>query len=490
MGKLYDSLPDSFLKKVLADENTEIVENLLNIKNQFEKEQDKDKKVVFKDRLTSAFWNLYMQIGIKINDNTSKEKRLLLRFGLLDLKYLSSDEQKLVLSQPFDEKDPEDTIFYVDEWLLGVMKGKIKPSTTDEQPLRKTPENTGMVQQTKLDKVGGILDIEKKNYFNAVERRKVLEDAISSLSNLICSHQMDPLLGYPEVYNEDQLSKIDELVETTRDLKKTDKDMSTAKNAYYNKYEEFKTLENELNETKVQGGVTTFAVDSKTAENEINALRQMTKMCIGRQGNHFPILLGAFIPKETNEYNFKNNAYKRLKDVENLDSAIFERTFRQNSHRIPPYIILTPGYGNYGVCWEPYDKYNRASSKGRIALPIFCKNPIWAMTIGLGDFRWQVAKEVAGYHWMDEGLTGRYYEYLSSNKVKGDIKTLFINDYFLWITKESEGIQKLESQDARYIFWRFVPFPDKIKEELSNRGYYYNDLYKKELSYRMSKGNA
>jgi hypothetical protein len=89
---------------------------------------------------------------------------------------------------------------------------------------------------------------------------------------------------------------------------------------------------------------------------------------------------------------------------------------------------------------------------------------------------------------MDEGLTGRYYEYYSNNKLKGDIKTLFVNDYILWITKEAEGIQKLETQDVRYIFWRFVPFPDKIKEELSNRGFYYSDLYKKELSFRMTQG--
>ncbi len=388
------------------------------------------------------------------------------------------------------KRDPEDTVYYMDEWIIAVLKGKIKPSTTDEQPLRKTPENAGLLQQTKFDKINGILDIEKKNYANALERRKILEDALSSLVSTICSHQVDPLLGGFETYNDDQIKKIDELVDSSRDLKRIDKEMGAAKRSYYDKYEEFKELENELNETKSQGGATSYAVDSKTAENEINSLRQMTKMCIGRQGNHFPILLGAFIPKETNEYNFKGNAYKKLKEIEDLDPAIFERTFRQNMHRIPPYIILTPGYGNYGVCWEPYDKYNKAASKGRIAIPIFCKNPKFALSVGLGDFRWQQAKEMAGYHWMDEGLTGRYYEYLTSSKTKGDIKTLFINDYILWITKESEGIQKLENQDVRYIFWRFVPFPDKIKEELSNKGYYYNDLYKKELSFRMTQGKA
>jgi hypothetical protein len=206
-------------------------------------------------------------------------------------------------------------------------------------------------------------------------------------------------------------------------------------------------------------------------------------------GNHFPILTSSLIPKETKEYNFKANAYAMIRKIESVDPTIFTRTFRQNTHRITPYVLLTPGYGNFGVCWEPYDKYNKASSKGRIAIPIFCRDPKIVLSIGLGDFRWQCAKEMAGYHWMDEGLTGRYYEYVSSNRIKGDIKTLFVNDYIQWIVKESEGIQKLDNQDVRYIFWRFVPFPDKLKVELSNRGFYYQDLYKKELNFILSKGS-
>lgn len=107
--------------------------------------------------------------------------------------------------------------------------------------------------------------------------------------------------------------------------------------------------------------------------------------------------------------------------------------------------------------------------------------------MALGDFRWQTAKELASYHWMDEGLTGRYYEYTQDQKLKGDIKSMFIEDYILWLTKEAEGIQKLH-KDARYIFWRFVPFPDDMKERLSMKGYYYDQLWKKEQSFRLSQG--
>ncbi|MCX7820538.1 MAG: hypothetical protein N2258_02560 [Brevinematales bacterium] len=489
MGKLFDSLPDSFLKKVLSDENSEIVEQLLTNKNNYEKETDKDKKVIYRERLASSFWQLYADILMKLNENTPKEKRLFIRYGILDLKYLTTEDQKLILSQPFEEKDPENCIYYVDEWFLEIKKGNLKPSMTDEQSPRKSDAQKDSAMQTKLEKLAGIIEIEKRNYINAAERRRIAEEALVAIINSITTHSMDSSLGAADTYQEDQIKKMDEIADTIREIKKYDKEMCVAKRGYYEKFEEYQNLESEINANyKDNNTPIKYNVDSRTIENEISCVRQMVKMCIGRQGNHFPIAFSAFLPKETRNYNFKSISYQNIKNIEELDPTIFERKFRQNTHRIYPNILLTPGYGNYGICWEPYDRYNKATSRGRIAVPIFARNPRLAVTVAMGDFRWQVAKEMAGYHWMDEGLTARYYEYLTSNKIKGDIKMRFISDYVLWITKESEGIQKLESQDLRYIFWRFVPFPDKLKEELSKRGFYYNDLYKKEMSYRMSQG--
>ena len=77
--------------------------------------------------------------------------------------------------------------------------------------------------------------------------------------------------------------------------------------------------------------------------------------------------------------------------------------------------------------------------------------------MAVGDLRWQVAKEKASFDWMSDGLTGRYYQYLEENKMKGDIKQFFIDDYILWITKEANGTQKLP-KEVRDIFWRYMPF--------------------------------
>lgn len=71
--------------------------------------------------------------------------------------------------------------------------------------------------------------------------------------------------------------------------------------------------------------------------------------------------------------------------------------------------------------------------------------------------------------------------------MKGDVKDQFVQDYILWLTKESEGTQKL-AREVRDIFWRYIPFPQEIKDELKNRGFVYSELYKKDQNRAMSDG--
>ena len=55
------------------------------------------------------------------------------------------------------------------------------------------------------------------------------------------------------------------------------------------------------------------------------------------------------------------------------------------------------------------------------------------------------------------------------------------------MTKESEGIQKLE-REVRNVFWRFMPFSKDIKEELKTRSPIYQELYQKDRNRQMSDG--
>ena len=74
-----------------------------------------------------------------------------------------------------------------------------------------------------------------------------------------------------------------------------------------------------------------------------------------------------------------------------------------------------------------------------------------------------------------------------TQKLKGDVKEYFINDYILWMTKESEGVQRLE-KDVRGVFWRHMPFSQEIKENLRTRSLVYQELYQRDLNRAMSDG--
>ena len=74
-----------------------------------------------------------------------------------------------------------------------------------------------------------------------------------------------------------------------------------------------------------------------------------------------------------------------------------------------------------------------------------------------------------------------------SQKLKGDIKDYFIKDYVLWMTKESDGVQRLE-KETRAIFWRHIPFAQEVKEKLRTRSLTYQELYQRDLNRAMSDG--
>jgi hypothetical protein len=144
-------------------------------------------------------------------------------------------------------------------------------------------------------------------------------------------------------------------------------------------------------------------------------------------------------------------------------------------------VILLPTYGDTGFCWEPFERVNKVTSRGRIAVPMYPKNLTVALLLAVADLRWQVAKEQASYYWMEEGLTGNYYQWFAKQKLKGDIKGYFKQDYLLWMTKESEGVQKLD-KELRGIFWRYMPFTRAVKEKLKDRNLVYQELYQRDLN--------
>jgi hypothetical protein len=213
----------------------------------------------------------------------------------------------------------------------------------------------------------------------------------------------------------------------------------------------------------------------------------MTKMTIGRQGNHFPVLTAEYYHCANDDLGTRENVIAMLAWIESVDPEAFCRVYKNRLNRIVPYVVLIPSYGDSGMCWEPYDRHNRATSRGRIAVPMYSKSLQIAVLSAVGDLRWQVAKEKASFYWMEEGITGNYYQWFTKMKMKGDLKDAFIQDYITWLTKESEGTQKLD-KELRGAFWRHIPFSQPVKEKLKTRNFTYQELYQRDVNRSMSDG--
>lgn len=483
---LYQDLPDnSYVKKLLLGIEDAFAERFLQMKKNYETATEKEDKRMYRDKLGSMFWELYPMVAKLINPELSTAKRMFLRYGLVDLRNLSPEDQKFILNQPLTPVDYEsETIFYADEWLQGIVDGRIKPSAVDETEGPATaPAQTAQVVSGKQEKHVALLQVEKGRFDGFREQRdKVLYD-LSLVFEILRETHTDPDIKYEGVYTLDQSKALDEVPSLHKEIRKINKEMVLCARVMAKAQESLDELQMENN----GGGGQESASNSKESLlAEVSNLRQMVKMTVGRKGNPFPLLTSGFLPKESKDYLFRETVKKKLNQWLSLDPEAFERTYKGEIMSIMPYMILLPGYGVTGACWEALDGDNKQFGRGRVVLPIFTRSADLSLLTGIGDIRWQAAKEIASYYWMEEGLTGRYYEYYLEAKLKGDLKTLFITDYLIWMTKETQGMQKLE-QNARYVFWRYVPLPQENKIKLSNKGYYYGQLWEKEQVWRQNK---
>jgi hypothetical protein len=290
--------------------------------------------------------------------------------------------------------------------------------------------------------------------------------------------------GISAAFNEDQKREASEAAELIRVLVKTNHDVELLLADYITANKDLETISGKMKGLPGRDGdAESGAV--KAAGNEFTVVRQMAKMTIGRQGNAFPILSGEYFRPVPQSLGSRENVLAILSWIESIDEEVFCRIFKNKTIRIFPNVILLPTYGDFGICWEPYEKHNKASSRGLAAVPMYAKNLVIAVLSAVADLRWQTAKEQSSYYWMEEGLTGSYYQWWTGQKFKGDVKLYFIQDYILWITKEAEGVQKLD-KTVRTAFWRYMPFAQPLKEALKKRNPVYEELYQRDINRKIS----
>ncbi len=469
---------DKFFQKVLEGGN----EYAAKLAEQLDKALNapvKDDRTLFKQKVIPTYWNFVEGIVRNITQVLPREKLLCLRYGMVDINLLTPHQQEIFRSIPWEKREEAWPFYYMDEWLREIATGRIKPSMVDEIVQKKVKHQDAIQNKliNKQDARAAEINILKKHAYD----REIIEKSLLSEVNILLQHQ--PLPQYdnaPDAYTKAQKDTMAQIIEDIRKLKYIDDLIQTS-------LKELRNIDLQIHDLQSRIGTAQQSVDGKVVMDEFNSLKQMIKMCAGPRGNHFPILISDYCPNNINYIATRENVIKEIEEIEKRDAGVFVRRFKNQDNRIVPYIILVPSYGERGICWEPFDVRQRATSRGRLAIPLYPRSIRMAILYALGDLRWQVAKEYASYRWMEEGITGRYYDYFTENKLRGNIKEEFIKDYIKWITDEWEGRQKLH-KDVRMIFWRYIPFPQWKKDELRYRGYYYEDLYKRDMRRAMSDG--
>lgn len=468
-----------FYQKALSGEG-EAARRVHSLMAKFLNVEDPKERSVYRAKLISAYWNLLEGIAVKIHTKLPDQKRYMLRFGYL-LPTVVSKEQRELLGRVIDANETGEPVYYVDEWLRKIARGEVGQSAQDE--VRLSQKDRGEKVLAQVDKARGHRDVQIGLIKSKTAEIERAEESLREKASSLCSHRvMEEYFNLKSPYTPEQRGSLGEINQLVKELLNIDRELSIL----FKELEEAQQLLEKL-EQKADDLGADIQVDTKTIQQEFNTLRQMTKMSVGRQGNHIPFLMKQYFRPVEKDLGTRENVIRELTAIEQLDPGAFTRSFKGQVNRIVPYIILLPCYGERGICWEPFEKFNRATSRGRVAIPMYPKDLKTAVIAAVADLRWQVAKEKAQHYWMEEGLTGHYYMWFDSQKLRGDVKEYFIQDYLLWITKESEGTQKL-NREVRGIFWRNMPFPQELKDKLRKRGFVYEELHKKDKNRAMSDG--
>ena len=483
--KRFESVPHKFFDdpnyyKIALNGEGEIAQRVHNIMQKYLNTKDPKDRSVYRQQFITAYWDFLSSVAKKAPGKIPEPKKFLLRFGILHPTFLDA-ETRTLFSKIVVGNDFNLPIYYLDEWLKAVGTGVVRNSQTDEVRIAKN--NTNIRLQQLLEKAEGKLDGSRTLLRAKSDERVVLEKSLQGRIDAVKEHYS--IDGLPEIhscYTEIQKRIFGEIQELIKSLLKIDHELDLSLKDYYQSETDVKTLREKI---EMEGGGA--SVDIRAIDTEFDTVRQMAKLTIGRQGNHFPLLTSEYFHSGPNDIGFRENVISQLALIESIDPEAFCRSYKNRKNRIIPYIVLIPSYGELGICWEPFDRFNRATSRGRIVIPMYAKNLYIAMLSGVADMRWQNAKEKASYYWMEEGLTGYYYQWFNSHKMKGDLKEMFIQDYITWMTKEVEATQKLD-KEVRGIFWRYIPFSKEVKEKLKNRSYVYQDLYQRDLNRAMSDG--
>jgi hypothetical protein len=423
-------------------------------------------------RVISTYWNfLRSLVGQFASTEMSEPRRFMFRFGAV-IPSLFTAEQKDCFSKVIHDNTTNVPVYYMDEWFMGIARKTLAISITDEMPKKRGNEEEHL-QELKTSNTGKLRFVNTQMTMREEERITLEAKLKQDLSTFLVQTPHPRNVQHRLPLTDDQRLKPTAIFETMKTLLKLDRELEKFLEEEITLTEIGKSLETKITVGEAGGA------SSSDLQKELDTVRQMAKMVCGRQGNHFPVFTKEFYFLLPNSTGFRENVIAMMGKIEAIDPGVFTRIHRNTAIRILPEVLLIPCYGDMGICWMPFDHKDVVSSPGRIAIPMYPKNLQVAVLTALADLRWQTAKDKASIFWMEEGISGKYYTWFNEQKLKGSVKESFMTAYMLWILKESTGIQAVD-KEVREIFWKLIPFPIEVKQQLNKRSMLFTDLCKRD----------
>lgn len=131
--------PD-YYKKALSGEG-DIAQRVHTILQKFLTTKDPKDRGVYRQQLTTAYWDFLLGIARKTPGKIPDNKKFLLRYGILHPGLLTPEDKEL-FSKIIVDNELNQPIYYLDEWFKAIGTGVIKNSTTDEVRVAKNNEAT------------------------------------------------------------------------------------------------------------------------------------------------------------------------------------------------------------------------------------------------------------------------------------------------------------------------------------------------------------